>query len=311
MLSKSFASCLVTLAVVVPVGWHALGASVAVDGKRVRPLQQSFTIDGTRVTVDVDRGLAMTGDSVTAKLVAFNATPKPVVVDLTLLQSHNYAGERVEQPEIAIDHEKLTLQAAPDGGPPVTTKLVLGKRPAMLGQLDDFRIYVAPHGHKPPVLDEDEHRLDYTHDVTEGTAAAIAITGWSGNSLGISIVPQGPITLDAPFTVAVTIHNTGRRLPDLSVQLGTLDARLGNVDAGADFDIENADADADETDHSLEKHGERIERFVVTPKSKTAKQVTFVAEVEAWDEQPGPVIAGAMDAKTFPITETKHEVATK
>src|SRR5258706_13142543 len=98
---------LVTVGMVAPVAWHFTDADIQHDGKRLRPLQQSFTVDGTRVTLDVDRELVMTGDTVTAKLRAYGDKRKDIAIDLTLLHSSNYEGERVEMPWQAIDHEKL------------------------------------------------------------------------------------------------------------------------------------------------------------------------------------------------------------
>src|SRR5215510_2950810 len=111
----TLAAAFVTLAVIAPAGWRALDADIQSDGKRLRPLQQSFTVDGTRITLDVDRHVVMTGDTVTATLVA------------------------------------------------------LGERPSGPALVDSFKIYVTPHGKKPPRHDYDD-RLDYDSGVSEGYA---------------------------------------------------------------------------------------------------------------------------------------------
>src|SRR5437868_6672880 len=103
--NTTLAAFLVTVAIIVPAGWHALGADIQTDGKRLRPLQQSFMVDGTRVTLDVDRSVVMTGATVKAKLVAYSDTPKSITVDLTALHTSNYEGGRVERPWVPIDHE--------------------------------------------------------------------------------------------------------------------------------------------------------------------------------------------------------------
>src|SRR6185436_19153953 len=154
-----FAFC-ATVAMAVPAGWHLLDADIRTDGKRLRPLGQSFTIDGATVTVNVDRGLIVTGDSVVVTLVATSETPKKVTVDLLALQSHNYEGARVEAPEIPIDHEKIVLQATPAGDKPVQTRIKLGENPNVAARIDNFRIYVRPHGMKLPKR-EYEAGLDY------------------------------------------------------------------------------------------------------------------------------------------------------
>src|SRR3954471_4683117 len=115
-------SFITTVGVGVPGAWHVLAADVEHGGKKLRPMQQTFTVDGTKVTLDVDRSLVITGDTVTASLRAFGPA-KQIALDLDLLQTNNYAGERVSIPPTQIDHEKLVLTAAPDGGPAITTRL--------------------------------------------------------------------------------------------------------------------------------------------------------------------------------------------
>src|SRR5215470_9514821 len=100
--NTTIAAAVVTIAVAVPAGWRALDADIQSDGKRLRPLQQSFTVDGTRITLDVDRHVVMTGDTVTATLVAFSETARPIAVDLWALHTSNYEGSRVDQPWVPI-----------------------------------------------------------------------------------------------------------------------------------------------------------------------------------------------------------------
>src|SRR6185312_160912 len=57
------ASFVVTVGIGVPMAWHVLDASVERDGKKFRPAQKSFTVDGTRITLDVDRSLVRTGEA--------------------------------------------------------------------------------------------------------------------------------------------------------------------------------------------------------------------------------------------------------
>src|ERR1051326_2679881 len=148
-MSRTVTAFLVTVGFVAPVAWHATDATIEGDGKLLRPLQQSYTVDGTRVTLDVDRELVMTGSPVIAKLRAYGAAEQ-VTGDLRLLHTSNYAGERVEMPWRQEDRETLTLTAAPNGGPVVGTKLVLGKKPDQLAQVDSFKVYISPHNQKPP-----------------------------------------------------------------------------------------------------------------------------------------------------------------
>jgi len=308
---------LITVAIVVPAGWHAIGADIQTDGKRLRPLQQSVMIDGARVTLDVDRSVVMTGDTVKAKLVAFSDTPKQVTVDLRVLHSRNYEGEGVEQPWNPIDRETIKLTAAPKGGKPVETALALGTLPDRPALTDSFKIYVSAHGAKPPKREYSDS-LDYDVGVSEGRAAAISITGWSGNNLGMSIKPEGRPAADAPFTIAVKITNTsGQPLAHTPyASLSTEAALEGNEEAGheeAGVTIEKIDGD-DES-HSYEtpfKRGQSmVARFRVTPQQKGLRKITFLASAFECDEAPGPVTAGAMDARTVTLSESNPSVAAK
>lgn len=298
-------SFLATVGVGVPAAWHVLSADVEHDGKKMRPMQQAFTVDGTKITLDVDRNLVITGDAVTASLRAFGPA-KQVAIDLDLLQANNATGERVSIPPTQIDHEKLVLTAAPDGGPAVTTKLVLGKKPKALAQTDTFQVYITSHGHKA-VVDQDmsdRPSPNYAADVEDGHAAALSILGWSGNSLPIEIKPEGAVTRTKPFVVAVTVANTsGRKLAEVPApSLATQISRGGFLDTDdeAMWQIERI---GEEIGQELDKGERRTTRFKVTPNHATGTQVTFVVQAEAYRSIPGPVVEGAMDVVTFPIAE--------
>jgi hypothetical protein len=316
--NPTLAAVLVTVAVIVPAGWHALDADIQADGKRLRPLQQSFTVDGTRVTLDVDRQVVMTGDTVTATLVAYSDTPRPVSVDLWALHTSNYAGERVEQPWVPIDREVLKLTAAPRGGKPVKTSIKLGEAPDRPALTDSFKIYVTPHGKKPPRREGDD-RVDYDTGISEGYAAAVAITGWSGDNLGMTIRPEGRPTRDAPFVVAVRIKNTsGQALARRPyVSLSTEAALEGTEDEesrAAAVDIERIDPEVDNDrseDGMFERGGAMVARFRVTPRKAGLGKLTLLASAFESDEEPGPTTAGVMDARTFKLAETTPAVAAK
>jgi hypothetical protein len=310
--NTTLAAFFATVAVAVPAGWHTIDATIQTDGKHLRPMQQSFTVDGVKVTLDVDRNLVTTGDPVTAKLVAYSDTPRQIVVDLRVTQSHNYEGERVETPTVTIDHEKLVLTATPKGGPPVKSRIVLGTRPERSAMVDDFRIYVSPHVKKPA------KRADGTDapDAEPDASAAIAVRGWSGDSLDMSIERRGPITGDAPFTVVVRVKNTtGHRLPHAPyIQLGTQVGLAGGIEAGEDFEITEIDDPArpdDDYSTPLRRGAVTVQRFTVMPKKPGLEDITFVATSSAWDGQPGPVIAGATAVRTFKVTQPVKTVAVK
>jgi hypothetical protein len=313
----TLAAFLVTVAVIVPAGWHALGADIQTDGKRLRPLQQSFVVDGTRVTLDVDREVVMTGATVKATLVAYSDTPKQVSVDLIALRSSNYEGSRVEMPWTPIDHETFKLTAAPRGGKPVETAIKLGDRPDAPALVDDFKVYVTPHGKKPP-REPGEDRVDYETGVSEGYAAAIAITGWSGNNLKLSIEPEGRTTSDAPFTIAVRVKNTSGqalvRTPQVS--LSTEAALLGTEAANAEdaaVAIEQIETDVPQYDEDagFARGQALVVRYRVTPRKPGLRTMTVLASAFVFDEAPGPMTAGAKDARTFTLSEATPAVAVR
>jgi hypothetical protein len=311
-MSRTITSFFITVGLVAPVAWHATDATIESEGKRLRPLQQSFTIDGTRFTLDVDRELVMTGDTVTAKVRAYGPR-KQVAVDLRLLHTSNYSGERVEQPWRQDDRETLQLTAAPNGGPVVDTQLVLGKKPSRLAQVDSFKVYLAPHGQKPPTQSGiySEREPDYRADVEAGKAAAVEVEGWSGNSMLLSINPVGKVTSNAPFTVAVRVKNTsGDVLPHGSyVELST-DARYRDLKEGeeAPFTVERIDENDDAGyagEHPMKRGAVKVVKFRVTPNHPTSKQLTLIASTAAMEDAPGPVIAGAKEVRTFDLVEAK------
>jgi hypothetical protein len=314
-MSRAVTGFVVGVGLVLPMAWHPLDADIRHDGKKLRPLEQSFTVDGTRVTLEVDRGIAETGDKVTAKLRAFSDTPHRLDVDLLLLHSSNYAGERVEIPFTAIDHEVIDLIAVPTGGPAVQTQLVLGKKPAHLGETDSFEVYIAPHGQKIPVEKDyaDEQRADYRTNVEAKTAAAVAITGWSGNSLEQRIVVEGKPTYNEPFIVAVHVANTSGddiRMP--WTELATHVDYRDDGDDAQDFTIEHIDEAADESPDHYTQHmkpgAKHVVRFRVTP-NKPGKSVTFIASTISYVDEPGPVAAGGKQIATFDLVEGRDAEA--
>jgi hypothetical protein len=301
---RTFAAAfLVTVAVIVPAAWHGLDATIDKDGKHVRPLQQEIEIDGARVTLDVDHNLVHSGDNVIAKLRAFSDTPKRVAVDLTVMRSNDTFGSRVASPPQAIDKEHFTLDAAPDGGKTVDTRLTM--EPTGEGnKVDYFRIYVTPKGEKPDVFGGGD-------DGEGKTSGAVGVVGWTSDDFAISIKSKGKITNGKPFEVAVRIENTsGHALPHAPhIELGTTVALYGIAESD-DFKIEGTDDDTgDDYDNKFEAGATRVKKFKVTPQGGTAKDVTFIASAYVWAEEPGPVSEGAMEARTFKIAPAPNDDA--
>ena len=300
------ASFLGTIAILVPAGWHHSDADIQGDGKKVRPMQQSFVVDGVRVTLEVDRNLIETGDKVKAKLVAFSDKPKQVAVDLTVQHTRNYEGERVEPVATTIDIEKLTLDAAPGGGKPVETFLRLGEHVDRKAMTDTFRIYAAKKGVRPSKdmyegVGEGEGE-DAPHD-----AAAVTVMGWSGNNLQLSMHAEGKPRAGEPFVVAVRVKNTThKKVTGLWVNLGTQVTGFGSLEAGDDFEITRIDEHGDDNedfDRVIKAGGDEVVRFQVTPKRAAARDVTFVASAMSTNADIGPVVAGAIDARTVKLAD--------
>ncbi len=305
-MSRTFAAAFfASICFIVPAAWRGVDATIDKDGKHVRPLQQQIEIDGARVTIDVDHNLVHSGDSVIAKLQAFSDTPKQVAVDLTLLRSDDSFGSRVAAPPKAIDKEHFTLEAAPDGGKIVQTKLTMV--PTGTGnKVDWFRIYVAKRGEKIDVYGGGE---EGEHD----TVAAIGVLGWTNNDFAISIKPKGKPTKGEPFEVDVRVENTtGHSLPHPPyVHLGTSIGLYG-IESPDTFKVEEG-SDDDSGDDSYSKRfrpGEvSIQKFTVTPGDDAPDTVTLVASAYVWAEEPGPISEGAMDARRIELAPAPKQEA--
>jgi hypothetical protein len=306
---RTLATFLITLGVAAPA---LLDANIEVDGKKLRPHQQTFTVDGTRVTIDVDRALVTTGDKVTATLVAYSDTPKPVVLDLRLVQTDLQPGERVEPPSHQIDREKVTLQAKPEGGKTVVA-LVLGKRRNWLGQLDLFQVMVAPHGTPAPTkADFDGGGDNWAAIVEAGKAASVNVLGWGGNSIAMKTSVEGSIVAGQPFVVAVTVKNTtGEVLPRpaaVDIVTGeTLSARTTADDPAVK--IEPLD-DRTAADIVVKRGVEVVRRFRITPLANQ-KDLTLAVSATAYGADIGPIIGAAYDAVTFHATDADAKVAVR
>jgi hypothetical protein len=309
---RTLATFLVTIGVFVPT---MLDANIEVDGKKLRPHQQSFEIDGTRVTLDVDRALVTTGDKVTATLVAYSDTPKPISLDLRLVQTHLQLGERISPPEHQIDREKITLQATPEGGK-ARVALVLGKPRKSLGQLDQFEIFVAAHGTPSPASHDFDGDADsgadyWSASIEAGKAASVDVMGWSGNSIWMKTTAEGPIVVGQPFIVAVRVKNTtGRKLPmQPQVELVTGEELSGKASTDDKrVVIDELDAQARDDSRGVPKGGEIVRRFKVTP-TLPLNDITLAVTANAFDNDIGPTLGGARDAITFHALETGAKVA--
>ena len=298
-MTRFTAAFIATIAILVPAAWHGTDATIEKDGKHVRPLRHEIKVDGARVTIDVDRNLVNTGDPVVVKLQAFSDTEKQVAVDMTVLQSDDSFGSRVASPPRAIDKEHFTLQAKPAGGKVVDTKIVMKPNDG-IDKIDWFRIFVAARGSE----------IDRLSDDSDSEVAAISVLGWSTNDFDISIQPKGKLTAAEPFEVVVRLENSGTQTLNHhpGIHLGTSVGMFG-LEPGEDFEIEEADDALSDYEKKWRPGAVYTKKFTVTPKRAGLKSVTFIANAFMYDEEPGPISAGAMDAQTFKIKPAPAEVA--
>jgi hypothetical protein len=295
------AAAFAILALVLP---SAASAEIDATGKELRPAQESCTLDGVHVTLDVDRSVVLTGDRVKATLVADGDAGKQVAVEVSTLHSENHAGEPADIGPTRIAHQIVHLTAAPGGGPPVVTTLKLGKRLTHRAWIDRFAIFIAAPG--TPVPDQPIEWSD-THGFWEvlqtGGAAVVPVLGWSGDTLDMKIEATSPITLDAPFTIAVRLTNTsGRSLPhDLWVELTAADAFGPGI---TELEIVRIQDPADPNDGSWPRRAVHVARFKILPHT-TTRHLVFLAKVLVHDpDKLGPAfLAGAIEGAAFDAAE--------
>ena len=307
---RALTTFLLTVGITTPA---LLDANIEVDGKKLRPHQQEFTLDdGTRVTLDVDRELVTTGDKIIATLTAFSDAPKQVALDVRLMQTHLALGERVEPPSHQIDREKITLTATPQGGK-TEFALVLGKARKKLAQLDRFAVYVGPHGLPSPMKADADGAADsgddmWSANIEAGRAASVDILGWSGNSISMKTTAEGPVVAGQPFVVAVKVKNTtGHKLPSAPVVELAVNADTGmpssdEPDADA-VKIEALDGDG-ETPDEVNPNATVVRKFKVTP-ARSLSQITLAVTGTAFDNDIGPISGGARDVVTFHASAEK------
>jgi hypothetical protein len=294
---------LAVLALVLP---STASAEIDVTGKEIRPAQQEFAIGGVRVTLDVDRAVALTGDSVKATLVAYGDAGAQLAVEVSTLHSENHAGDPMDVAPTRIAHPILQLTAAPGGGPPVVAAVRLGKRLPHRAWIDRFAIFVAAPG--APVPDEPIESSDRPGSwkvLQTGGAAVVPVLGWSGDSIDMKIEPIGPVTVDAPFTIAVRLTNTsGRSLPrDLPVELIAADTFGPWLSELAIVRIDDP-ADPDDGPRPWPRRAVHVARFRVTPHTAT-RHLVFLAKVLVHDPSKlGPAwLAGAIEGAAFDAAE--------
>jgi len=301
-----------TVAIAVPAAWHFLDADIRTDGKHMRNLDRELTIGDAKITMSVDRSLVNSGDSVAVKLAATAPTERDIALDMTVYHSKVRWGERVEPAQIPIDHETIVVHATPDGGKPRETRVAIGSKRTAGGTSESFRVFVGAKGAKLPTDGNDG-------DDGEHGTAAIGILAWSGNTLPLTITPEGKPSADQPFVVAVHVKNTHKHaIPEPYIELGTQISIYGGLDAAEneDFKIDRIDEESpalvtSETEGNILPAGkELVRRFTITPLHK-ATNLTLAASAYSYKNEMGKPTDGAMDARTLTLPEGTPAVATK
>ena len=294
-----------TVGLVVPAAWHALDADIQKDGPATRPKQQTLELDGATVSVDLDRGVLMSGGTLKATLVATSETPKTIALDVKALEDMGYGDERVANPPKQVGRRTIKIQARPGGGTPVEVAFQLGER-GRKGVVSWYDVEVAPAGWKAKKGVEDDYK----------PTAKIGAATWSGNNLGMEVQMPSRIPDDATFTVAVKVTNTQKKpIAWLSIELGGANISYGGLDSqlymydgeNAKYSITRAEGDNEDSDEPLKPGESRIAHFDVTPSPTEldgVKQYTFTAHAHG-DRY------GALDVKTVQATEDKPAVAAK
>jgi hypothetical protein len=291
-----------TVGLVVPAAWHALDADIQTDGPATRPEQQTLELDGATVTIDLDRGLLMSGGTLKATLVATSDEPRTIALDVKALENMGYGDERVENPPKQVGKRMIKIQARPGGGTPVEVAFKLGGR-GRKGVVRWYDVEIAPTKWKAKGED------DYLPTARIGAAT------WSGNNFAMEIQTPVRVPGDATFQVAVKVTNTQKKpinwlsieLGGTNIRYGGLDSQLYMYDGGVDakYTITRVEGELEYDDTPLAPGKTRIAHFEVTPSPTEldgVKEYTFTAHAHG-DRY------GALDVKRVQATETPPSVA--
>ena len=255
---KTVTAFSITVAVALPA---TLVADVQVDGPEIRPAQQTVKIGDASVSFDVDRGVMLEGETVSAVLVATSARAHDVVVDVDALEDMGFGEERVPNPAREAGSRTLTLHARPGGGPPVVASFKLGSRRAPKGSYSWYDLHVHAHG----LYRDDE--------------AVAGIATFSGNPFAIAIEPPVKIPAKGPFTMAVRIKNTTKLPWDYAyVDLGSalMEVGLDGMQPIAkDFDAQPVDGQR--FDEQIAPGAEKLVIYKIKPHDDTQQHFSFVA----------------------------------
>ncbi len=268
MTKSSLVAFAVTIGIAVPAGWRVLDADMSTDGAKLRPELKHATIGDAEVTMQLDRGAILAGNTISATLVATADRAHDVTVKVTAFEDEGYGEGRVPLPPRTVGKRTLKLHAAPGGGPPVVATFAIAK--ASPGSAGWYYIDASGRGND------------------DGTASAgFAVFG--ANELGLAIDAPDKVAAMGSFTIAIHVKNTTKQ------PLASINATVGGklyepglegqpqIAASSEFAIEAAgdltrDGDEDDT-KPLAPGAERILLYRVVPHDIELDELTVVAEV--------------------------------
>jgi hypothetical protein len=277
----TLAAFLATLAVVVPAAWHALDADIPADGPLLRPKQATLHTGGAAISVELDRGVLLSGGRLKVTLVGTADTARKVALDVRALQDNGVGPERVENPPTEVARRRITIEAAPGGGKPTELTFELRPRHARPGGMEWFDIDVTPVGKRGDAVSY------YGSEDEPATAAKVGAVVWGGNNLAMTLeAPARILAVDEAFAVKLRVKNTTRQpIEYVDIRLGgpTLEysAMEGLTFYGDDnFDIERVEGDGD-GDESIAPGAERVYEYRVTPRGGAGGKLALLAQAGA------------------------------
>jgi len=303
----TLAAFLVTLVVVVPAAWQAPDADIPTDGPQLRPKQAQMHVGDATVSIDLDRGVLMSGGKLKVTLVGTADTRRKVALDVRALQDNGMGPERVENPPTEIARRRITIEAAPGGGKAVETVFELRPWAMKAGRMQWYDVDVTPAGKRGDAVSY------YDSDEDLATAAKVGAAVWGGNSLGMTVEAPASVPAKDAFTVKVHVKNTTKKpLESINLRLGGPSINYSPMEGLTFYGEESYDIDAmdtgdrssDEGDERLAPGAERVYEYRVTPKQPGAAQRGLLVHADATvvlDEKKdkyGDV--AAMDAITMP-----------
>jgi hypothetical protein len=263
----TLAAFLATLAVVVPAAWRSLDADISSDGPLLRPKQATLHTGGAAVSVELDRGVLLSGGRLKVTLVGTADTARKIALDVRALQDNGMGPERVENPPTEVARRRITIEAAPGGGKPTELTFDLGPRRARPGRMEWFDIDVTPAGKRGDDVSY------YGSEEEPATAAKVGAVVWSGNTLAMTL--EAPERIPAggePFPVKLRIKNTTRQPIDyVDIRLGGPSLSFSPMEGltfyGDDsYDVERVESTEDgDGDESIAPGAERVYEYQVTP----------------------------------------------